>query len=143
MKEKNSFKHESEKIAIDYLKNRQYDVLKHNFLIQTEKRKVEIDIIAFHQMEKRLHFVEVKRWKKNFFIHPLLRENSKRKELLYEAYKVFLKMVRQNLEMYQDLNEFKNFINFLKEMSVWDVGVSFDLIWIQDREIKHYKNIFF
>jgi Holliday junction resolvase-like predicted endonuclease len=136
-----NFRDSSEKDICDYLNNKNFTILEHNKVIQVEHYKIEIDIIAFDEKNQILHFIEVKNWKANPYIHPVIKEIYKRKNKLLLSSKIYLSNIINNIDEYHQKCEYKNFLCLLKTTSPWDLNISFDLVWKKGEKIYHFKNI--
>ncbi len=136
-----NFKNPSEKDICDYLNDKFYTILEHNKVIQLEHYKIEIDIIAFDEKNHILHFIEVKNWNTNPYIHPVMKELYKRKNKLLLSCRIYISNIINNIEEYQQKYEYKNFLCHLKTISPWELNISFDLVWKKGSKIYHFKNI--
>ncbi len=54
------FRHPSEKQAVQFLQKKGHIILEHNLIFRIETHKIEVDIISFEPVFKKVHFVEVK-----------------------------------------------------------------------------------
>jgi Holliday junction resolvase-like predicted endonuclease len=136
-----TFRHESEKEIYHYLLNNHYIILEHNKIFYQDNIKIEIDIIAYHKVFHSLHFIEVKNWEFNPYIHPVINEIKKRKEKLILSYNLFIKDIINNNEYYKNKCEYNLLLCLLNEISPWELSIFFDLIWKKKNKIYHFKNI--
>lgn len=136
-----SFRHQSEKIAIDFLKKEGHLILEHNKIINIESCKIEIDIITFFPSKEQIHFIEVKNWN-SFFIHPVQREIFKRKEKVFESFKKFIMEIYNNIKIYENKSEYNHFLCLIQNKNLWEISFSYDLIWIQKNKVEIFYNIF-
>ncbi|MFN3603330.1 MAG: YraN family protein [Leptonema sp. (in: bacteria)] len=138
-----TYKHPSEEVACNFLKQQGHIILEHNKIFNLKTYKVEIDIISFETSKELLHFIEVKNWNsKNLFIHPVIKENIKRKEKIILSYKKFIEEIYNHLEEYRKKSEYKSFLCLLEKKNLWEIPISFDLIWITKKNIEWIPNIF-
>lgn len=139
-----SFKHPTEIIACEYLQKQGHIILEHNKLFCIDNFKVEIDIISYEERKEILHFVEVKNWKASLqFIHPVIRERIKRKDKMIASYKKFIEDVYKNIHTFNNKVEYNSFLCLLQTKNLWEISISFDLIWIQEDSIEFFTNILF
>ncbi len=139
----NRFRHFGEKIVLQHLQAQGYDILEHNKIIKVDGVSVEIDIICFHPKSNFLHFIEVKSWnQKSPYIHPVIKEIQHRKEKILKLSYKYIQDILLNLDLYSSKSEYNNFLCHLNAISPWEISISFDLIWINNNQIKHFRNIF-
>lgn len=106
---------EGEKIALDYLAKKGYQIITNNF----HSKFGEIDIIAKSPTTQNLVFVEVKNYQKESLVDPKEMITPKKQRRLVTTAKYFL------------------FVNNLE-----NIQVQFDLIIVEDLLVKeHLENI--
>ncbi len=136
------FKHPSEIVACQYLEEQGHIILEHNKFFYVDHSKIEIDIISYEEQKEILHFVEVKNWKVfHNFIHPVIREQIKRKEKIIASYQQYIDEVSRNINIYKNREEYNSFLCLLQTKNIWEISVSFDLIWIQERTVEFFTNV--
>ncbi|MCK4526698.1 YraN family protein [candidate division WOR-3 bacterium] len=110
------YRDKGERIALDYLKEKGYDILAHNF----RGRDFEIDIIA--RKKDTVVFVEVKRRTSTDFANPIKGVDKKKKINIIKGARYFL----LSKDLYNKVN------------------VRFDVITVSGKEekLEHYEDAF-
>lgn len=87
-----AFGDKGEQIAVEFLKNKGYDILHRNFVASGN----ELDIVAFDYSTNQIVFVEVKTLADDFFQMPYQEVNMKKQKKIIRAANSYL--IRYNID---------------------------------------------
>lgn len=87
-----AFGDKGEQIAVEFLKNKGYDILHRNFVASGN----ELDIVAFDYSTNQIVFVEVKTLSDDFFQMPYQEVNMKKQKKIIRAANSYL--IRYNID---------------------------------------------
>ena len=87
-----AFGDKGEQIAVEFLKNKGYDILHRNFVTAGN----ELDIVAFDYSTNQIVFVEVKTLADDFFQMPYQEVNMKKQKKIIRAANSYL--IRYNID---------------------------------------------
>ena len=87
-----AFGDKGEQIAVEFLKNKSYDILHRNFVASGN----ELDIVAFDYSTNQIVFVEVKTLSDDFFQMPYQEVNMKKQKKIIRAANSYL--IRYNID---------------------------------------------